>query len=87
MKTTEILLQAEKSYTGETQKNAKASKGLKYLLFLFMLSGISFLPSCAVELRTPQPSITVESHNHWPHHQRNHRHSHEEYRDNEGHRR
>jgi len=85
MKTTEILLQADKSNTGVPKQNAKANKGLKYLLFLFMLSCISFLPSCAVEMRTPQPGISIESHNEGSRHHRGFRHSRWENRDNDNH--
>jgi hypothetical protein len=86
MKTTEIRLQADISNTGETQKNTKTSKGLKYLLFLFMLSSISFLPSCAVELRTPQPGVSIENHHRHRHH-RIYRHSRNEHVDVEIHNR
>jgi len=82
MKTTKNLLQVNKSKTGESKQNAKASKGLRYLLFLFMLSWISFLPSCAVELRTPQPGISIESHG-GSRHQRSYRHSRGEHSDND----
>lgn len=81
MKTTEILLQADKSNTRETQKKSKAGKGLKYLLVLFILSWISFLPSCAVAVRTPEPTITIESHNHRMFHRNHYRRSHIEHRD------
>ena len=86
MKTTEILQRADKSNMGETKKKAKKGKGLKYLLFLFMLSWISFLPSCAVEVRTPHPGIAVESHHHgiWHHHGN---HEHYEYSDQDDHHR
>jgi hypothetical protein len=80
MKTSEILLQAKKSNNEETHKNAKAGKGLKYLLILFILSWISFLPSCAVEMRTPQPGVSIESHHGYRHHRGN-RHSRNEHVD------
>ena len=88
MKTTEILIKVNDGSARETNKNKKvvAGKGLKYLLLLFMLSCISFLPSCAVELRTPQPGISVESHG-GSHHQRGNRHSRGEHRGNDDHRR
>lgn len=87
MKTTEILLQAEKSNTVKTQNQSTIRKGLKYLLVIFMLSWVCFLPSCAVELRTPQPGITVESHNHRRFHRNHYRRSHIEYHDQDDHHR
>lgn len=83
MKITEILLHTANINMGETQKNVKSAKGIKYLLFFLILSCISFLPSCAVELRSPQPDVSIESHNHGSRHQRNHRHSRDEHRDND----
>ncbi len=80
MKTTKNLLQVNKSKTEESKQNAKASKGLTFLLFLFMLSCISFLPSCAVELRNPQPGVSIEN-NHGYRHHRGNRHSHNEHVD------
>ena len=85
MKTTEIILQAEKSNSGETQKKSKTGKALKYLLFLFMLSWICFLPSCAVAVRTPEPTITIESQHHGFWHRSYHHHN--EYRDQDDHHR
>ncbi|MDO9255348.1 MAG: hypothetical protein Q7U54_07550 [Bacteroidales bacterium] len=87
MKTTEILHQAEKSDAAATRKNSKSSKGLKYLLYFFMISWISFLPACAVAIRTPEPSITVESHRHRVFHRNHYRRSHIEYRENDHHNR
>jgi hypothetical protein len=73
-----------KSNAGEPKQIAKASKGLTYLLFVFILSCISFLPSCAVELRSPQPGVSIEN-NHGYRHQRGYRHSRGEHRDNDDH--
>jgi len=87
MKTIEILLHTDKSITGETQKKSKAGKGLKYLLILFMLSWIAILPSCAVAVRTPEPAITIESHQHRLFRGNHYRHSHIEYRNEDDHRR
>ncbi|MEI6059140.1 MAG: hypothetical protein WCR72_00455 [Bacteroidota bacterium] len=80
MKTTEILLKVDDGSSRETNIKVVAGKGLKYLLFLFMLSSLSFLPSCAVELRTPQPGVSIENHNGYHHHLGN-RHSRNEHVD------
>jgi len=86
MKTSEILHHVGKSNIEETPQIAKTSQGLKYLLFLFLLSSISFLPSCAVELRTPQPGVSIEN-NHRHRHHRNYRHSRNQHVDVEIHNR
>jgi len=87
MKTTEIFLTTEKSNAGETLKKAKTGKGLKYLLILFMLSWVCFLPSCAVAVRTPEPAIAVENHNHRLFSRNHYRRSHIEYHDRDDHQR
>ena len=87
MKTSEILLQAKKSNNEETHKNAKAGKGLKYLLILFMLSWIAILPSCVATVRTPEPSVTIETHHHRMFHRNHYHESHIEYRDQDDHHR
>jgi len=87
MKTTETLLQAEKNNAGEIQKETKALKGLKYLLILFMLSWIAILPSCVATVRTPEPSVTIETHHHRMFHRNHYHESHIEYRDQDDHHR
>jgi hypothetical protein len=81
MKTSKIILLANKNNIEAPQKKAKAGNGFNYLLFFFMLSWVAFLPSCAVEVRTPQPEITIESHQHRFRHHHEYRRSHEEHRD------
>jgi len=81
MKTSKKLLHTDEITIEETQKEVKARKGLKYLLILFMLSWIAVLPSCAVAVRTPEPTITIESHQHRVYRGNHYRHSHNEFRD------
>jgi len=87
MKTTELQLKSGKSKTEEPQTKAKANKRLKFVLILFMLSWISFLPSCAVAFRTPEPTIIGEKHSHRLFHRNHYRRSHIEYHNENDHHR
>jgi hypothetical protein len=87
MKTTKNSLYTDESTIEVTQKEVKARKGLKYLLILFIISWIAVLPSCAVAVRTPEPAITIESHQHRLYRGNHYHHSHNEYRDRDDHRR
>jgi len=64
MKTSKKLVQAVIRKIEHAQKLVSAPKAVKYFLFLIMVSSMSFFSSCAVEVRTPQPGITIETNQH-----------------------
>ena len=84
MKTLKNLLLAEKCGM-RAPKTSRAGKVVRFMLVIFMLSWISVLTSCAVEMRTPSPGISVETHNHGWRHNRGERHDNGRHRGNEGH--
>ena len=65
MKTLEILHQTENRKNEETPKKTVAGIAAKFLFFIFVLSWITILPSCAVAVRTPHTVSTgvVVEHN------------------------
>jgi hypothetical protein len=87
MKTTEIALQTKTITNAGTNNITRGTKGLKYLFFLFLVSVISFLPACAVAVRTPEPNIVVETHHHRVFRGKHYRQTHMEYRNNDRHHR
>jgi hypothetical protein len=65
METSKILQESDLSINGVTSKKAIVGRILKSVLFIFLLSWIMVLSSCAVGIRTPQyhtSGVVVESH-------------------------
>ena len=82
MKTSKILLQADKSNNKETPIKAGAGKLLKSMLIIFMLSLITLLSSCLVPgPGRGGPGGGHERHGHNERHGNNERHGHDERRD------
>ena len=72
MKTSDVNLQLDKSCTVETSPKAASAKILRFMLVAFMLGSAYVLSSCAVEMRTPRPGISIESHEGGGRHNRRH---------------
>lgn len=73
MKTSKIILPDVKCKQNEIPQKVRGSKTLKFLLMAFILSWVSFLPSCMLEMRTPRPGVSVESHDRGGRHNRGNR--------------
>lgn len=73
MKTLKNLIPGSENNAAEAPKANRTLKAAKFVLIAFVLSFISGLSSCAVEVRTPRPGVIIESHDRGQHnHHTNH---------------
>ena len=81
MKTLRILTQGDAGNHEVPPCSVNANTIIKFLLVVFILSGLAFLPSCAVEMRSPQYGSGAEYHQHHSRHTHGDRHNHDNYQD------